>query len=107
MEADQEILVHSYQKFNQAIEATSQKSRMAGPSNFDIESFKKELLKEIGDDMRQMIKDMFAEVVEKTPTNEEDTKTRTILGEPLKEKLKAPANSTEPKWVKDMKRQMD
>ena len=60
---------------------------MAGP--FDFESFKKELLKEIRDDMRQMIKDMFAEVVGKMPTNEEDTETMTFLGEPLKEKLKA------------------
>ena len=40
----------------------------------------------------------------KIPLDEEDTETRTILGKPLKEKLKAPANLIKPEWVKDMKR---
>ena len=80
---------------------------MAGPSNFDVESFKQELLKEIEDDMWQMIKDIFVEMVGKTPTNEEDTKTKTVLGEPLKEKLKAPVDPIESEWMKDMKKQMD
>ena len=76
---------------------------MARPSNFDFETFKKE----IKDDMWQMIRDMFAEMVGKMSVNEEDSQTRTILGEPLKEKLKAPADRIEPEWIKDMKRQMD
>ena len=45
-------LAHQYQRFSQAIKTTSQENRMAGPSNFNVESFKKELLKEIGDDIR-------------------------------------------------------
>ena len=49
---------------------------------------------------------MFAEIIGKMPTNEEDTETRTVLGEPLKEKLKAPIDLTELEWMKDMKRQM-
>ena len=75
---------------------------MAEPSNFDVESFKKELLKEIGEDMRRMVRDMFAEMVGKMPTNEKDSQIRTVLGEPPKEKLKAPADLTEPEWMKDM-----
>ena len=69
---------------------------MIGPSNFDIESFKKKLSKEIEDDMWQMVRDMFAEMVGKMPLGEEDSKTRTILGKPIKEKLKAPVDLTEP-----------
>ena len=76
---------------------------MAGPSDFDFETFKKE----IKDDMCQMVKDMFIEMKEKRLIKEENTKTRTVLGEPLKEKLKTPANLIEPEWAKDMKRQMD
>ena len=53
---------------------------MAGPYNFDFETFKKE----IKDDMRQMVRDMFTEMVGKMPINEEDSQTRTILGEPPK-----------------------
>ena len=50
---------------------------------------------------------MMAKMIGKMPFDEEDTKTRTVLGEPLKEKLKAPADLIEPEWIKDMKRQMD
>ena len=41
---------------------------MAGPSNFDFETFKKE----IKDDMRQMVRDIFVEIVGKMRVNEED-----------------------------------
>ena len=51
-----------------------------------------------------MIRDMFAEMVGKMPVNEEDSQTRTVLGEPPKEKLKAPADPIELEWMKDMKR---
>ena len=57
--------------------------------------------------MRQMIRDMFVEMKEKMSINEEDSKTRIVLGEPPKEKSKTPSDSTEPEWVKYMKRQMD
>ena len=79
---------------------------MVGPSDFDFdfESFKKELLKEIEDETRQIVRDMMAKRLGKIPLDEEDTETRTILGKPLKEKLKAPANLIKPEWVKDMKR---
>ena len=50
---------------------------------------------------------MMTKMIEKMPSNKEDTKTRTVLGEILKEKLKAPVDSTEAEWMKDMKRQMD
>ena len=50
---------------------------------------------------------MFAEIVGKMPANEEDSQTRIVLGEPPKEKLKAPADPIEIKWMKDIKRQMD
>ena len=43
-----------------------------------------------------MVRDMFAEMVGKMPLGEEDSKTRTILGKPIKEKLKAPVDLTEP-----------
>ena len=46
------------------IETTSQESRMAGPSDFDFESFKKELLEEIRDEARQIVRDMMAELRE-------------------------------------------
>ena len=65
---------------------------MAGPSNFDFETFKKE----IKDDMRKMVRDIFAEIVGKMRVNEEDCQTKSILGEPPKEKLKAPTDPTEP-----------
>ena len=76
---------------------------MAGPSDFDFKTFKKE----IKDDMRQMVRNIFIEMKGKMPVNEKDFKTRTILGEPPKEKLKAPVDLTEPEWAKNMKRQMD
>ena len=76
---------------------------MAGPSDFNFETFKKE----IKDDMCQMVRDMFIEMKEKRLIKEENTKTRTVLGEPPKEKSKTPADSTEPEWAKDMKRQMN
>ena len=47
---------------------------MAGPSNFNVESFKQKLLKEFGDETGQMIRDMVAEMVRKMPFNEEDFK---------------------------------
>ena len=80
---------------------------MVGTYDFDFESFKKKLLKEIGDKTRQIVRDMMAKMIKKMPFNEEDTETRTILGKPLKEKLKAPVDSTEPEWIKDMKRKMN
>ena len=46
---------------------------------------------------------MIAKIARKRPINEEDFKTRTIIVEPLKEKLKATEDPTEPKWMKDMK----
>ena len=42
-----------------------------------------------------MVRDMIADIVGKMPFSEEDSKTRTVLGEPFKEKLKAPLNPTE------------
>ena len=54
--------------------------------------------------MRQIVRDIFAKIVGKMLINEEDFQIRIILGEPPKEKLKAPADSTEPEWMKDMKR---
>ena len=80
---------------------------MVGPSDFDFESFKKELLEEIKDEARQIVRDMMAKRIKKMPLDEEDTETRTVLGEPLKEKLKALADPTELEWMKDIKRQMD
>ena len=47
---------------------------------------------------------MMAKMIGKMPSNEEDTKTRTVLGEPLKEKLKAPVDLTKSEWMKDIKR---
>ena len=80
---------------------------MAGPSNFDFESFKKEILKEIGDETWQIVRDMMAKMSGKMPFDEEDTEIKTILGEPLKEKLKAPAYPSESEWMRDMQRKMD
>ena len=50
---------------------------------------------------------MMAKMIGKMPFDEEDTETRTILGKPPKEKLKALTYLIEPEWVKDMKRKMD
>ena len=50
---------------------------------------------------------MFVEMVGNTPFNKKDIETRTVLGELSKEKLKAPADPTESKWIKDIQRQMD
>ena len=71
---------------------------------FDVESFKKELLKEIRNEARQIVRDMMDKRIGKMPLDEEDNKTRTVLGEPPKEKLKALVDLIEPEWVKDMKR---
>ena len=57
---------------------------MLGPYNFDFESFKKELLKLIEDETRQMVRDMVVEIVGKMPFNKEDFETRSIVGEPFK-----------------------
>ena len=85
----------------------SQESRIIGPTNFDFESFKKEILKEIEDKTWKMIRDMITEMVEKMPLGEEEFKTRTIVGEPFKEKLKASVDPTESKWMENTQRQMD
>ena len=50
---------------------------------------------------------MMAKMIGKMPFDEEDTETKTILGEPLKEKLKAPIDLTGLEWMKDIKRKMD
>ena len=47
---------------------------------------------------------MFAKMVGKMPVNEEDSQTKTVLGEPLKEKSKAPVDPTEPEYMKYMKK---
>ena len=80
---------------------------MSGPSNFNVESFKQKILKEFGDKMQQMLRDMVAKIVEKRHVDEEDFKTKTIIGEPLKEKLKVMEVPIEPDWMKEMKKQMD
>ena len=50
---------------------------------------------------------MLSKEVGKRLINEEDFKTRTIIGEPLKEKLKATKDPIEAKWMKDLKKQVD
>ena len=45
--------------------------------------------------MQQMVRDIFAEMVRKTPFNEKDSETKTVLGESVKGKLKAPPGLTE------------
>ena len=40
---------------------------MSGPSNFDIESFKQEILKEFRDEIQQMLRDMVSKIVGKRP----------------------------------------
>ena len=52
-----------------------------------------------------MCEDIIAKIVEKRSIDDEDFKT--IIGEPLKENLKAAEDSTEPEWIKDMKKQID
>ena len=50
---------------------------------------------------------MVAKMVRKMPFGEQDTETITVLGEPSKEKLKAPADPTRLEWVKNTQRQVD
>ena len=80
---------------------------MARPSDFDVETFKKELLKEIGDDMRQIIRDIVAEMVRKIPFGEQDSETRIVPSKHVKEKLKALVDLTESEWMKNTQRQVD
>ena len=54
-----------------------------------------------------MCTNMFAEIARNRPIDEEDFETRTIVGEPFKEKLKAVGDSIEPEWMKDMKKQIN
>ena len=54
-----------------------------------------------------MIRDMVAEMVGKMPFGEQDSETRIIPGKPMKEKLKAPVDQTESKWMKNTQRQVD
>ena len=54
-----------------------------------------------------MCKEVIVEMFEKRPLDEEDSETRTIVGEPLKGKQKVAENSAEPEWEKDMRKQMD
>ena len=56
------------------------------------------------DEMRQMCEDMIAKIVGKRPINEEKFKTRTIVGESLKEKLKVAGDLIKPEWMKDIKK---
>ena len=80
---------------------------MTGPFNFDFESFKQELLKEMRDKTWQMIRDMVAEMVGKMTLGGKNSETRTVVDEPSKEKLKAPADPTRLEWVKNTQRQVD
>ena len=57
--------------------------------------------------MRQIIRDMVTEILGKMPLAEQDSEIITVVGEPLKGKLNAPAYPTESEWMKDMQRQMD
>ena len=50
---------------------------------------------------------MIAKMIGKMPFDRKDAETRTILSEPLKEKLKASVDPIDSEWMKDMKRQMD
>ena len=52
---------------------------MAGPSDFDFESFKKELFKEIRDETRQIVRDMMVKMIGKMRFDEEDTKLEPFL----------------------------
>ena len=54
-----------------------------------------------------MIRDMVAEIVGKMPFGRQNSKIITIIGEPSKEKLKAPVYPTETEWMKNMQRQVD
>ena len=54
-----------------------------------------------------MCREVFTEMFGKRPMEEEDSETRTIVGEPLKGKQKVAKNSVEPEWEKDMRKQMD
>ena len=47
-----------------------------------------------------------AKIIGKMSFNKKDTETITVLGEPLKEKLKAPVDPTESKWIKNTQRQV-
>ena len=69
---------------------------MSRLSNFDLESLRQEILKEFRDDVRQMYREVFTEIFGKRPMEEEDSETRTLVGEPLKGKHKVTENSAEP-----------
>ena len=59
---------------------------MSKPSNFDLESFRQELLKEFRNDVRQICTEMVVEMFGKRPMKENDFETRIIVGEPHKGK---------------------
>ena len=80
---------------------------MSGLFDFNYDSFKQEILKELRDEIRQMCIDMIAKIAGKRPIEEEDFEIRIIIGEPLKEKLKVTGDSAKPEWMKDLKRQVD
>ena len=54
-----------------------------------------------------MIRDMVAEMVGKLTLGGKNSETRTVVGEPSKEKLKAPVDPTRLEWVKNTQRQVD
>ena len=54
-----------------------------------------------------MCREMFTEMFGKKPMEEEDSETRTLVGESLKGKQNVIENSAEPEWEKDMKKQMN
>ena len=75
---------------------------MSGPSNFDLESLRQEILKELRDNVRQTCIEVLAEMLgERLREREDDMET--VLTDLPKQELPPPAGDSEqPEWAKEM-----
>ena len=75
---------------------------MSGPSNFDLESLRQEILKELRDNVRQTCRGVLAEMLgERSREREDDMET--VLTDLPKQELQPPAGDFEqPEWAKEM-----
>ena len=75
---------------------------MSGPSNFDLESLRQEILNELRDNMRQTCREVLVEMLGEKPREREDDM-KTVLTDLPKQELQPPAGDSEqPEWAKEM-----
>ena len=67
---------------------------MSGPSNFDLESLRQEIMKEFRDNVRQICREMIIDMFGERPREREDDM-ETVLTDLPKQELQPPAGDSE------------